>query len=59
MWYWDYIPTWSHHVKKPLTKAQIKKIQENYMKADDLSKKIKESEEREKNENKNITINFF
>lgn len=59
MWYWDHVPTGSNHRKKPLTKAQIRKIQENYSKAEEISKKIKEAEELEKKENQNITINFL
>jgi hypothetical protein len=30
MWYWDHIPSWGQHHKKPLTKAQIKKLQAAY-----------------------------
>ena len=59
MWYWDYIPSWGHHSKKPLTKAALKKIQENYKKADEITQKIQEAEKLEKQENINILTNLF
>lgn len=59
MWYWDYTPSWSNHKKKPLTKAALRKIQENYAKIDEITQKIKEAEDKEKNENLNIPTNFF
>lgn len=50
MWYWDYIPSWAHHAKKPLTKAQIKKLELAYKNADAISESVKslEKEEQEK-----------
>ncbi len=59
MWYWDYTPSWGHHNKKPLTKAALKKIQENYKKADEITQKIQEAEKLEKQENINILTNLF
>lgn len=59
MWYWDYIPSWGHHSKKPLTKAALKKIQENYKKADEITQKIQEAEKLEKQEDINILTNLF
>lgn len=52
MWYWDYIPSWGHHSKKPLTKAALKKIQENYKKADEITDKVKKTEAAEIDKNK-------
>lgn len=46
MWYWDYTPS-SHHSKKPLTKAQIRKLQEAYRRADEISEEVKRQEEEE------------
>jgi len=43
MWYWDYTPS-SHHAKKPLSKGQIKKMQEAYNRADEISIKVKKQE---------------
>lgn len=52
MWYWDYIPSGWHHHKKPLTKAQLRKMQEAYKNADTISAEVKkkEVEEQEKTE---------
>ena len=46
MWYWDYTPS-SHHPKKPLTKAQMRKMQEAYSRADEISAEVKKQEEEE------------
>jgi len=47
MWYWDYIPSgWQHH-KKPLTKAQIKKLQQAYATAGEISAEVREKEQEE------------
>jgi hypothetical protein len=46
MGYWDYTPS-SHHQKKPLTKAQIRKMQEAYSRADQVSAEVKRKEEEE------------
>jgi hypothetical protein len=46
MWYWDYTPS-SHHPKKPLTKAEVKKMQEAYNRADEISAEVKKQEEEE------------
>jgi hypothetical protein len=47
MWYWDYIPTGGQHSKKPLTKAQIKKLEQAYAKAGTISESVKSLEEKE------------
>ena len=46
MWYWDYTPS-SHHAKKPLTKAQIRKMQEAYKNADTVTAEVREKEKKE------------
>jgi hypothetical protein len=46
MWYWDYTPS-SHHPKKPLTKSQIRKMQEAYNRADAISAEVRKQEEEE------------
>ncbi len=51
MWYWDYIPSWWQHHKKPLTKWQIKKLQEAYANAGAITESVKSLE---KEEQKNI-----
>jgi hypothetical protein len=50
MWYWDYTPSWAHHSKKPLTKAQMKKLELAYKNADAISESVRsiEKEEQEK-----------
>ena len=53
MWYWDYIPSGSHHSKKPLTKAQIKKLELAYKNADAISKSVKSLEQEEQEKWKN------
>jgi hypothetical protein len=47
MWYWDYIPTGGQHSKKPLTKAQIKKLEQAYAAAGAISESVKSLEEQE------------
>jgi hypothetical protein len=46
MWYWDYTPS-SHNPKKPLTKAELKKMEEAYSRADEISAVVKKQEEEE------------
>lgn len=46
MWYWDYTPH-SHHPKKPLTKAQIRRMQEAYKNADTITAEVREKEAEE------------
>ena len=47
MWYWDHIPSgWQHH-KKPLTKWQIKKLQEAYANAGAITESVKSLEKKE------------
>lgn len=55
MWYGDYTPSSGNHAKKPLSKKQLKKIQEAYEKVDSIQSYIKEQEEKEKND---TTINL-
>jgi hypothetical protein len=45
MWYWDFAPPSWHHAKKPLTRAQIKKLQESYKKAEEISENVRTLEE--------------
>ena len=47
MGYGDFAPPSWHHAKKPLTKAQIKKMQEAYKNADSISAEVKKKEEEE------------
>ena len=47
MWYWDYIPSGWQHNKKPLTKWQIKKLQQAYAAAGAISESVKSLEEQE------------
>lgn len=47
MWYWDFAPPSGHHAKKPLTKAQIKKLEQAYKNADKISSEVKELEKQE------------
>jgi hypothetical protein len=47
MWYWDFAPPSWHHHKKPLTRAQIKKLQEAYSKAGEISDTVKSLEKEE------------
>lgn len=49
MWYGDYTPSgWGR--PKPLTKAQIRKLQEAYKNADKISAEVKEKEAVEQNQ---------
>ncbi len=45
MWYWDHIPSGGQHSKKPLTKWQIKKLQQAYEIAGAISQSFKSLEE--------------
>ena len=47
MWYWDYTPSGLQHSKKPLTKWQIKKLQQAYATAGAISESVKSLEEQE------------
>ncbi len=47
MWYWDFAPPSGHHAKKPLSKKEIKKLQEAYSRAGEISETVKELEEKE------------
>lgn len=47
MWYWDHIPSGGQHSKKPLTKWQIKKLQQAYATAGAISESVKNIEEKE------------
>ncbi len=44
MWIGDTMPSGGYHTKKPLTKAQIRKMQEAYMKADKITEEVKKKE---------------
>lgn len=46
MWAWDCAPSASGRAK-PITKAQLRKMQEDYARAEALSKEVLEQEKRE------------
>lgn len=46
MWFWDYTPA-AHSYKKPISKKQLKALQENYKNADAICKKARELEKKE------------
>lgn len=46
MWFWDFTPA-SHSYKKPISKKELKKLQENYAHADEVIKRAREFEEAE------------
>ena len=54
MWYWDYTPS-GHHNKKPLTKAQIRKLQAAYQSADKITAEVREREQIEQEQVKEET----
>jgi hypothetical protein len=47
MGYGDYIPLSGHHQKKPLTKAQLKKLEQNYQAAEKMHQESKKKEQEE------------
>ncbi len=47
MWYWDYTPSGGQYTKKPLTKWQIKKLQQAYATAGVISESVKNIEKYE------------
>jgi hypothetical protein len=47
MWIWDMMPSWWYRPKKPLTKAQLRKMQESYKNADKIGNAVHEKEEKE------------
>lgn len=47
MGYWDFAPPSGHHSKKPLTRNQIKKLQQAYANAGAITEKVKSLEEEE------------
>lgn len=47
MWIGDTMPSGGYHAKKPLTKAQIRKMQEAYIKADTITEEVKKKEAEE------------
>ncbi len=47
MWYWDHLPSGGQHNKKPLTRWQIKKLQQAYATAGEISESVKNIEEKE------------
>ena len=50
MWYGDFAPPSGHHAKKPLTKAQIRKMQEAYKNADIITAEVRAIEAKEQTE---------
>ncbi|MBP9779380.1 hypothetical protein KBD33_02015 [Candidatus Gracilibacteria bacterium] len=63
MGYGDFAPPSGHHHKKPLTKAQIRKLQDAYSKAGEISDTVKslekEEQERIENEMENVMRNIL
>ncbi len=59
MWYWDYTPSGWHHGKKPLTKAQIRKLQAAYQSADQITAEVREKEQIEQEQAKEDTENML
>jgi hypothetical protein len=47
MWIWDMMPSGSYRPKKPLTKAQLRKMQESYKNADRITDEVRKREEKE------------
>ena len=49
MWFWDFTPASSWH-RKPISKKELKRLQEIYAKADEISAKTRllEAEEQKK-----------
>ena len=47
MWFWDFTPS-ARGQAKPITKKELKKIQESFIQADEIAKKAREMEEVEK-----------
>jgi len=43
MWFWDFTPS-AHGRAKPITKKELKKIQESFIHADEIAKKAREKE---------------
>ncbi len=52
MWYWDYFPPSGKYAKKPLTKEQLKKIQENYVKAGQVAEHVQQLEDKHQEKEK-------
>jgi hypothetical protein len=55
MWYWDFAPPSWHHVKKPLTKAQIKKLEQAYAQAWAITEEVKTIETSEQEQTQQET----
>ena len=51
------MPSGSYHAKKPLTKTQIKKMQEAYIKADTITQEVKRKEAEEQESTQGIIDN--
>ncbi|EKE26023.1 MAG: hypothetical protein ACD_4C00466G0002 [uncultured bacterium (gcode 4)] len=47
MWFWDFTPS-SHWYRKPISKRDLKKLQENFAMADEISAKARKLELDEK-----------
>lgn len=48
MWYGDFMPSWWHHRKKGLTKAQMQKLRAAYAQAWEIQESVWKLEEVEK-----------
>ncbi len=53
MGYWDFAPPSGHHSKKPLTRSQIKKLQQAYANAGAITEEVKSLEKEEQMKTKN------
>lgn len=52
MWYWDYFPPSGKYAKKPLTKEQMRKLQENYARAGQIAEHVQQLENNEQEKDK-------
>ncbi len=52
MGYWDCIPSGWHHSKKPLTRWQIKKLEQAYAKASSITESVRTLEQKEQAQGK-------
>lgn len=58
MWFWDYTPA-AHSYKKPITKAQLRKMQESFKNAYEISAKTRELEKEEMKKAQNELDNLM
>ncbi len=58
MWAWDYTPS-AHGRAKPITAAQLRRMREDYARAENLSKEVLEVEKKEQEELKSKMNNLL